>query len=490
MSTTPSPTATTPASFRYDPGSGNVLIGGRGNTPTDTGVDVGYGQFVPRFGINYRVNDKTVIRSGFGITVDPENYRFYRDAYPALTTLSQTGVKGPTAATTFQSTYIPAIGLSAANTTTPSAALAYGGALPVGVPPVITPDISSGVVALPYNYGTIFSPQKWRRGYLETYNLFIDRDISKGLVLSLGYVGTHHIRQVAGVDVNAAPVNSAGNGARPTFSNANATGGVARNTNGLSNFYPLGTVNYSGLQFSINERQFKSLQFGYAFTWSHTLNTYDTNSTPGNVTFSTPQFFSLNYANSGFDRTFVNSLWTNYQIPLGPGRQFLSSGFVGHLVGNFDLNTVLIYDSGQPFQLTDGSPANSGDQPVPFQVSKLALSGTRYAAGFNPLYPQYFVNNGNLLPLSQVYPGTALRNGNVGRNSVRGPGLFNLDLGITRSFPIWHEYAFVLRGEAFDATNTPQWANPSANVSSASNFGQITTSNASRVVRISGRFTF
>ena len=86
--------------------------------------------------------------------------------------------------------------------------------------------------------------------------------------------------------------------------------------------------------------------------------------------------------------------------------------------------------------------------------------------------------------------GVNLRNGNVGRNSVRGPGLFNLDLGLTRNFPIWHEYTFVLRGEAFDATNTPQWANPTANVNAPTTFGQITTSNAARVLRISGRFTF
>ncbi len=473
--------------FRYDPASGNVLIGGRGNTPTDTGVSVGKGMLVPRFGINYRINDKTVIRSGFGITVDPENYRFYRDAYPALTTLSQTGVTGPTTATTFTSQYIAAIGLSAANTNTPSAAAALGGTLPVGVPTVVTPDISSGVVPLPYNYGTIFSPQKFRRGYLETFNLFVDRDLSKGLTASIGYVGTHQIRQVAGVDINAAPVSSAGNGARPIFANAAATGGVRRDTNGINNFAPVGSVSYSGLQFALNERQFKSLQFGYAFTWSHTLNTYDTNSTPGTVAFSSPQFFSRNYANSGFDRTFVNALWTNYQLPVGPGRQFLSSGFLGRLVGGFDLNAVMIYDSGTPFQLADGSMTNSGDQPVPYQISKLSLNGVKYN-GANANFPQYFLNNGNLVKASTFY-GT-VQNGNVGRNSIRGPGLFNLDLGLSRNIPIFREYTLVLRGEAFDATNTPQWANPAADVNTTTTFGQITASNAARVLRISGRISF
>ena len=464
--------------FRYDPTSGNTLIGGRGNVPTDTGVDVGKGQLVPRFGINYRVNDKTVIRSGAGITVDPENYRFYRDAYPALTTLSQTGVG------TFTTQYTPAAALSATNGLTPA------GTLPIGVPPVVLPDISSGVVPLPYNYGTVFSPQKWRRGYVETWNLFIDRDLAKGLVASIGYVGTHQVRQVAGRDINSGFVSNLGSNTRPIFANANATGGARRNVNTIYDFFPFGTVNYSGLQFSLNERTFKSIQFGYAFTWSHTLNTYDTNSTPGTVTFNSLPLFSRNYANSGFDRTFVNSLWTNYQLPIGPGRQFLSSGILGRIVGNFDLNTILLYDSGTPFQLTDSSTSGNGDTVVPYQFSKPTVNGVKYN-GTNPNYPQYFVNNGSFATVTSVYgSGANLQNGNVGRNSLRGPGLFNLDLGISRNFPIWREYTFVLRGEAFDATNTPQWANPAANINSPGTFGQITGSNAARVLRLSGRFTF
>ncbi len=123
------------------------------------------------------------------------------------------------------------------------------------------------------------------------------------------------------------------------------------------------------------------------------------------------------------------------------------------------------------------------------QFSKPSLNGVQYN-GTNANYPQYFVNRGNFATVTSVYPGASLQNGNVGRNSIRGPGLFNLDLGITRNFPIFREYTFVLRGEAFDATNTPQWANPGANINSPGTFGQITGSNASRVIRISGRFSF
>lgn len=70
--------------FRFDPNSGNVLIGGENGVPQNTGVNIGWGNIVPRLGVAYRANQKTVIRAGFGITVDPDNLRWLRDAYPAV----------------------------------------------------------------------------------------------------------------------------------------------------------------------------------------------------------------------------------------------------------------------------------------------------------------------------------------------------------------------------------------------------------------------
>ncbi len=470
--------------FQYQLGTGNVLIGGRGNTPTNDGEDVGKGLLVPRLGVNYRIDEKTVIRSGFGITVDPENYRFFRDSYPALTTLSQTGANN----------YTPAAALSAVNNVLPS------GTLGVGIPTVVTPDISSGVVALPYNYTTQFAPQKWRRGYIETWNLFVDRDIRKGIVGTVGYVGTHHVRQVVGLDANSGYVNPLGTATRPVFANAAAAGGARRNVNQLLDVQPLGTVNYSGLQVQLIDRQLKSFQFGYAYTYSHALNFYDTNSTLGNVTFSGPGEFGRNYGNSTFDRTHINALWTVYQLPIGAGRQYLNAGLAGRVFGGFDFTTITLYDSGQPFQLTDSSQSGNGTTAVPFQISPLAITGVKYQAGAT--VPTYFVNNGNIQTIGAHYgtsfttnaatglPSTLNANGNVGRDTVRGPGLFNLDVSLTRNIALFREYTLVLKAESFDVTNTPQFSNPASNANGGANFGQVTTSNASRSLRFSGRFSF
>lgn len=461
--------------FRFDPSTSNVLIGGRGSIPTDTGENVGWGMIVPRFGINYRVNEKTVIRSGAGITVDPENFRFFRDSYPALITLNNTGANN----------YVPAGSLTAANAAAPNMNTTPAGTLNPGVPTVNVPDISSGIVPLPYNYTTQTAPQKWRRGYIETWNLFIDRDIMRDLVLSAGYVGTHHVRQVEGIDINAGGVSPLGAASRPLFANANAPGGAQRYTGTILNVQPLGDEEYSGLQVQITDRQLKSLQFGYSYTYSKYMNNWDADSTLGTPTFSTQGLFKRNFAVSGYDRPHMNSLWTVYQLPFGHGREFLQSGIAGIILGGWDLNTITTYYSGKPFQISDGSQNGNGDTVVPNMVSKPTLSGTRYTTG-STTYPYYFVNNGNFTKLPN-----ASANGNVGRNSVRGPGYFNLDVGITRNIPIWREFKFQFKAESFDVTNTPQWGQPVADVNN-SGFGQIQSvlSTSNRTLRFSGRISF
>lgn len=469
--------------FRFDPATSNVLIGGRGSVPTNTGENVGHGLVVPRLGVNYRINDKTVLRSGFGFTVDPDNFRYFRDAYPALITLNNVGVN----------TYVPAGALSGPGATVPNANTLPSGVLGIGIPTVNVPDISAGTVPLPFNYSTQTVPKDFRRGYIESWNLFIDQSFTKGIVGTIGYVGTHHVRQVVGLDINAGTIGSPlGNLSRPLKTNTNAPGnvnGVPRTiTTQILQVTPFGDEEYSGLQAQLTDRQLRSFQFGYAYTWSHAMNVFDENSTLGGLIFNNPALLKRNYANSAFDRTHVNALWTVWQIPVGPGRQFLTSGFLGRLIGGFDLNTITTYYSGAPFQLTDNSYSGFGDTTTPDQISKPVL-GAKYRAAqaTGPTALTYFDNSAGYY---KAVGSAAARIGNVGRNTIRGPGVFNLDAALTRNIPIYREFNIVLKAESFDVTNTPQFANPGVNVNAPSSFGVITTSNAARTLRFSGRVTF
>ena len=77
---------------RYDPYTNLVLLGGIGQVPTDTGVEVSKRQFGPRIGIAYRLQQKWVLRAGFGISIDPYPFsRPLRDNYRPSPTASSRG---------------------------------------------------------------------------------------------------------------------------------------------------------------------------------------------------------------------------------------------------------------------------------------------------------------------------------------------------------------------------------------------------------------
>ena len=180
--------------FRYDPSVrsmvnsqsvGTVLIGGVNGLSNTTGVSNGWGMIVPRLGISYRVDDKTVIRSGFGITVDPDNLRNLLNAYPANISLS---LNAP-------NPYLSA------------------GTLATGIPALPIPDITSGRVPLPNTISTSTLPADFRRGYIESYNLSIQRELPGSFVANIAYVGSHAVRQQSSVNINAAPAGG-GNAGR------------------------------------------------------------------------------------------------------------------------------------------------------------------------------------------------------------------------------------------------------------------------------------
>ena len=68
---------------RYDPQTNLMYLGGRGDVPVNAGITVSKAQFSPRLGIAYRLNDKTVIRTGYGLNYDPMPFsRPLRGMYP------------------------------------------------------------------------------------------------------------------------------------------------------------------------------------------------------------------------------------------------------------------------------------------------------------------------------------------------------------------------------------------------------------------------
>src|SRR5260370_19689682 len=102
---------------------------------------------------------------------------------------------------------------------------------------------------------------------------------------------------------------------------------------------------------------------------------------------------------------------------------------------------------------------------------------------------------------SDFAPVTAVRFGTSGRNIVRGPGLFNLDASLFRNFRLTERFTLQFRTEAFGATNTPQFGQPGATVSSATRnadnsiralngYGEITSAGGERQLRFATEVIF
>ncbi|MSV29335.1 MAG: carboxypeptidase regulatory-like domain-containing protein, partial [Bryobacterales bacterium] len=177
---------------RYDLETNKVLIGGRGNVPRNAGTTAAAVMFAPRIGMAYRMGEKTVFRAGFGITNDPYPVsRPLRSPYPAV----------------IVDEYQPLNSFVA------------GGTLATGIPAVKFPDVSSGVLDIPNTIATnSLQAGKLRRGYIESYNLTVQRELGAGFVLQTGYVGTRSIRQgVTYFDATAGLIPGAGANGRPLF---------------------------------------------------------------------------------------------------------------------------------------------------------------------------------------------------------------------------------------------------------------------------------
>jgi hypothetical protein len=506
----PAPTRDHTGVYRLDPSlpqSANVIVGGVGGNPENAGFNMGYGSFVPRLGLAYRVNEKTVIRSGAGFTTDPDSLRFLRDAYPEDLAPNYFGTTAASIAVD------PSQG---------------GLALPltVGIPIQATPNLSSGFVGLPVGSSTNTAPANYRRGYIESWNLFIEQDLGAQFVANIGYVGTHIVRAPAGITLNAAPLPnssttcmangqySPGSGLTGSCNFAaneiinqqhcNATTGyTCYNTGGITMNEPLFSANYNALQSQLSRNAGRLAQFGLIYTWSHAFNYEDNGagSGSGGTAFSYPAYFKFNRATASYDRTNNLQFWAIYHLPFGRGQTYMNHGIAGAIVGGWQLNGQISHVSGAPFSVspsssTINSPGNTqyADLIKPYRQlgGHNRTVGNNVISGGLPWFdPTSFAN-------PTPNPDGSPRFGNTHRNEFRGPGVTDVNASIFRGFHVFHESEFQVRVEAFNLLNHPQLiANPNATIGPATGtFGYITNftstnnANLTRTLQFSGRFNF
>ncbi len=427
---------------RLDFDTWEVLIGGRGGVPEDVGLNPKSVYIAPRIGAAYRINENTVFRTGYGMTVNPLPWsRPLRGFYPLTIAFSDS-----------------------------AAGFNYIGSLEEGIPNIATPDLSTGRVRLPSGVDMRTpnpGPGNVDRASLHQWNVTLERRLPYDLVGTVAYVGTRTNGGYADINLNYAQPGT-GNAGRQFFAQS-----------GNANILDWGawtTSKYHSLQTSLN-RPFKNgLLLKGAYTWSKAMNMADEDGWTG-LTWNIPDQRHRNYARGGYDRTHVLQMGFVYELP------FLrdSTNPVAYVVKDWQVNGIFSAFSGTPFSIGGNNPqllAPGAGSVLANQVGELRRVGS-------PGPDEKFYD-----PSAFAHP-TGLQWGDTGRNAFRGPSVWNLDFSAFRNIPIGR-YRIELRAQAVNVLNHSRWLNPDTGINSPTFMQHVSAGSvdAPRSVQLGIRFAF
>ena len=454
---------------RFDPADGNVYNGGVGDVPVDTGASSGKGQILPRLGAAFRLNDKTVLRAGYAHTSDVRPFIDFRNAYPinnawAHPTATYNGVTNA---------FLPVTTLRQGLNTA-----LYGTA----------PDLSQGVIRLPVGAGTTTYPKEPDRKYVQSWNVFAQREFNSWLSGQVGYVGTLVRGSMGFININTSAPGT-GNAGREL-----AAFGLTQDINMIK---PFGDATYKGLQAEVKARGANGM-LGIVYTLSKTENYQDNDANPR---IPYPPEKERNKGPASFDRRHNFQTYWIYNLPFGKDQRWATDGIANALLGGWQINGILSIMSGQPVNIVQGSAGNlnaagSGQYPdlvkpevalYPDNLKKLPSAG---GSGADPNNYQYF--DRSAFAVVSIPSGQPQRFGTSPRNPIYGPGYWNVDLGLFKTIFMPRGSQLQLRVEALNLFNHPNFGNPGADISNAGAFGFITNTIGvgERNVRIGARFSF
>ncbi|AMY08214.1 hypothetical protein LuPra_01407 [Luteitalea pratensis] len=425
---------------RLDFSTWNVLLGGLGGNPSNVGVKGKPVYVAPRFGAAYRIDDNTVFRTGYGITVNPLPWsRPLRGFFPATIAFSQA---------------------AAGNN--------FIGSLEQGIPPIATPDLSTGSVLLPRGVD-MRTPNldNVDRAYLHQWNVTLERRLPLDLVTSVGYVGTRTNGGYAYINQNYAEPGG-GEAGRRYFAQAGSAS--------IQDWGNWTTSKYHSLQVAVN-RPFKNgLLVKGAYTWSKAMNMADEDGWQ-DLVWNISSQFDRNYARAGYDRTHVLQMGFVYELPF----MRESQNILGYVVKDWQVNGIYSAFSGVPFTiggnntqlLASGAGSITANQNGDFNVINDPSRDVKWvdvSVFSNPSGSQW---------------------GNSGRNAFRGPSVWNLDLSLFRNIP-FGRYRMEFRAQASNVLNHTRYNNPDTGINNAT-FMQFVNSgsyDANRVIQLGLRFQF
>ena len=333
------------------------------------------------------------------------------------------------------------------------------------------------------------------------WNLEVQHTLHRNTLVSLNYVGNH------GYDIlltnpylNAyctAAVCGGGFTQLPLGAAPDARVAAVQQINNA------GYSNYQGLTASVQQNLWHGLTGRFSYTYSHAL---DNVSNGGILPYSVdnslllqidPSNPNASYSSSDYDARHQLSANYVWELPIKSSHHLLN-----FLVGGWQISGTFFYRTGLPFSIVNGA------QGVNFVPNNLTANGALLATVlYEPAQgvPTSFGANCATTSCFSTASFTTPTSFNANaRNAFRGPGYFNTDMNLKKSFAFTERFKFTLGANFFNILNHPNFDNPVSNDLSSS-FGSITTAAVSpttpygafasaaegmRIVQVFGKITF
>jgi hypothetical protein len=322
--------------------------------------------------------------------------------------------------------------------------------------------------------GTYFLiPTNQNPTYMMQWNLSLQKQLSSDWMFQLSYLGTKTVHVWGEYDINPSvyiPGSTAGTDQRRLLYLQNPS--VGQFYSGIYRSDPGGNANYHALLATLQHRFAKHFQITSNYTFSHCISDTDTLNEISGTYRENPYSRSMERGNCVFNHS---SLFNFSAVATSPG---LGSGVLARLTRDWQLSSLATWSSGEPLNINDGgldiSGTGQGNDRPDQVLSNPYPSRKTTSEWFNPA------------AFAIQAPGTF---GNVGRNSLVGPGTFNLDAALSRTFHIKERYGLMFRADAFNLLNHPTWQDPTTDITSGQ-FGQITDFGPPRIMQLAMKLTF
>ena len=289
---------------------------------------------------------------------------------------------------------------------------APAGTLSQGVPVVPQVDLTSGSVALPAGAGVTTYREEYVRGTIASYNVTLQKLLPHSVSVQVGYVANRQNDITRNENLNYGQI---GGGAASKPYRA-----IMGTTSAVNVRSPLGRVKYDSLQLSANRRMTNGLQVDASYVYAKATDWW-----AGSI--AIPEYWYLNKGVQGGNTPHKFVLSTIYELPFGPGKPFLNGdGAFAKVMQGWQLNTFFNAVSGTPFSIT--AAAASLNAPGSGQRANQVKDHVEILGGTGPGLPYFDV--------TALAPVTEARFGTAGFNTLRGPGVVNLDASIFRTFSL------------------------------------------------------